>query len=130
MPTIEVYRHLPEPTWVSEALAEQWAEALYVSVETVKAWEGDRRIPSNYHVCLMVDLCGDAYFAYKHLQQTSDGLAVLPDTVRQSLPMAVIQLVNRIIGFADRNRDKELLQIADMRQGGCPLGFQRRFFRF
>ena len=27
--------------------------------------------------------------------------------------MAVIQLVNRIIGFADRNRDKELLQIAD-----------------
>lgn len=30
---------------------EQWAEALYVSVETVKAWEGDRRIPSNYHVC-------------------------------------------------------------------------------
>lgn len=92
---------------------EQWAEALYVSVETVKAWEGDRRIPSNYHVCLMVDLCGDAFFAYKHLQQTSDGLAVLPDTVRQSLPMAVIQLVNRIIGFADRNRDKELLQIAD-----------------
>lgn len=28
IPTIEVYRHLPEPTWVSEALAAQWAEAL------------------------------------------------------------------------------------------------------
>lgn len=92
---------------------EQWAEALHVSVETVKAWEGNRRIPGNYHVCLMVGLCGDAYYAYKHLQQTSDGLSVLPDTVRQSLPVAVIQLVNRIIGFADRNRDKELLQIAD-----------------
>ena len=27
---------------------EQWAEALRVSVESVKAWEGDRRIPGNY----------------------------------------------------------------------------------
>ncbi len=32
---------------------------------------------------------------------------------RQPLPLAVIQLVNRIIGFADRNRDKELLRIAE-----------------
>ena len=29
------------------------------------------------------------------------------------MPLAVIQLVNRIIGFADRNRDKELLRIAE-----------------
>ena len=34
---------------------EQWAEVLRVSVETVKAWEGNHRIPDNYHVCLMVN---------------------------------------------------------------------------
>ena len=28
---------------------EHWAEVLRVSVETVKAWEGNRRIPDNYH---------------------------------------------------------------------------------
>lgn len=92
---------------------EHWAEVLRVSVETVKAWEGNRRIPDNYHVCLMVTACGDTWFAYKHLLQTSDSLNVLPDTKRQPLPLAVIQLVNRIIGFADRNRDKELLHIAE-----------------
>ena len=27
-PTIELYRNLPEPTWVTEALAERWAAAL------------------------------------------------------------------------------------------------------
>lgn len=90
---------------------EQWAEVLRVSVETVKAWEGNHRIPDNYHVCLMVNACGDTWFAYKHLLQTSDSLNVLPDMKRQPLPLAVIQLVNRIIGFADRNRDKELLRI-------------------
>ena len=92
---------------------EQWAEVLRVSVETVKSWEGNRRIPDNYHVCLMVNACGDTWFAYKHLLQISDSLNVLPDMKRQPLPLAVIQLVNRIIGFADRNRDKELLRIAE-----------------
>lgn len=92
---------------------EQWAEALHVSVETVKAWEGNHRVPDNYHVCLMVNRCGDTWFAYKHLLQTSDSLNVLPDLRRQPFPLAVIQLVNRIIGFADRNRNRELLQIAE-----------------
>nr|DAT30945.1 MAG TPA: putative transcriptional regulator [Caudoviricetes sp.] len=92
---------------------EQWAECLHVSVDTVKGWERNLRIPSNYHVCLMIDLCGEPWYAYKHLLQTSDCLRVLPDTPRQPLPVAVIRLVNRIIGFADRNRDKQLLQIAE-----------------
>lgn len=92
---------------------EHWAEVLRVSVETVKAWEGNHRIPDNYHVCLMVTACGDTWYAYKHLLQTSDSLNVLPDMKRQPLPLAVIQLVNRIIGFADRNRDKQLLRIAE-----------------
>lgn len=92
---------------------EQWSEALHVSVDTVKGWERNLRIPSNYHVCLMVDLCGEPWFAYKHLLQTSDCLGVLPDTQRQPFELAVIRLVNRIIGFADRNRDKQLLQIAE-----------------
>ena len=92
---------------------EQWAEALHVSVDTVKGWERNIRIPSNYHVCLMVDLCGESWYAYKHLRQTSDCLGVLPDTDRQPLPLAVIRLVNRIIRFADQNRDKQLLQIAE-----------------
>lgn len=78
---------------------EHWAEVLRVSVETVKAWEGNRRIPDNYHVCLMVTACGDTWFAYKHLLQTSDSLNVLPDTKRQPLPLAVIQLVNRIMAL-------------------------------
>lgn len=92
---------------------EQWAELLHVSVDTVKGWERNLRIPSNYQVCMMVSLCGEPWFAYKHLLQVSDCLGVLPDTERKPLPMATIQLVNRVIGFADRCRDKQLLQIAE-----------------
>lgn len=92
---------------------EQWAEAMHVSVDTVKGWERNLRVPDNWYVCRMVDLCGEAWFAYKHLLQTSDCLGVLPDTRRQPFELAVIRLVNRIIGFADRNRDKQLLQIAE-----------------
>lgn len=92
---------------------EQWAELLHVSVETVKAWEGGKRVPDNYYVCMMVRFCGDTYFAYQHLLQTSDSLNVLPSTKRQPLPLAVMQLVNRFISFADRNRDRQLLQLAE-----------------
>ena len=92
---------------------EQWAEALDVSVDTVKGWERNLRIPRDYQVCTMVNLCGEPYFAYLHLLQTSYCLGVLPETKQQPFELAVIRLVNRIIGFADRNRDKQLLQIAE-----------------
>lgn len=92
---------------------EQWAEALDVSVDTVKGWERNLRIPSNYHVCLMVNLCGEPYFAYLHLLQTSDCLGVLPDVTKQSLERSAIQIVNSIIRFADKHRGKDLLQIAE-----------------
>lgn len=92
---------------------ERWAEALHVSVDTVKGWERNLRIPSNATVCAMVKLCGEPWLAYRHLMQTAEGLDILPDMQRRPLSLAVIQLVNRIIGFADRNRDRQLLQIAE-----------------
>lgn len=92
---------------------EQWAEALHVSVDTVKGWERNLRIPTNATVCAMVRLCDDPWFAYCHLMQTAEGLDILPDAQRRPLSIAVIQLVNRIIGFAGRNRDRQLLQIAE-----------------
>lgn len=92
---------------------EQWAEALDVSVDTVKGWERNLRIPRDYQVCTMVKLCGEPYFAYLHLLQTSYCLGVLPDVTKQSLERSAIQIVNSIIRFADKHRGKDLLQIAE-----------------
>ena len=70
-------------------------------------------MPDNWYVCRMVDLCGDAWFAYKHLLQTSNCLDVLPAVTKQSLERSAIQIVNSIIRFADKHRDTQLLQIAE-----------------
>ena len=92
---------------------ESWAEALDVSVETVKAWEGNLRIPSNRMVAMMCDLCGNLYWAYKHLTQSAAALNCLPAVGQDPLPIAAIRIINRVVDFAERNRDRDLMRIAE-----------------
>ena len=37
----------------------------------------------------------------------------MPEVTVQSLPTAAIQLINRVLDFADRHRDRQLLRIAE-----------------
>lgn len=92
---------------------EEWAEALYVSVDTVKAWETNLRVPSNANVARMVERCGNTFWAYKHLTQTADALGVLEPMNQTGLQTAAIRVVNCVLDFADRNRDRQLLRIAE-----------------
>ncbi len=92
---------------------EVWAETLGVSVDTVKGWECNLRVPSNRAVSQMVDACQNYYWAYVHLQQTSAALDVLPDASLVPLPQAAIRIVNCVMDFADKHRDRQLLKIAE-----------------
>jgi len=90
---------------------EQAAERLEISVESVKAYENDLRIPPNCTVAQMVQAYGAPWLALEHLQVSAAPLNVLPEIRLQSLPTAVIALINRAADFRDHHR--QLLRIAE-----------------
>ncbi len=92
---------------------EAWAEALDVSVESVKRYETDVRIPPLHIVKAMADLSGDESLAYRFLAKTTQELDVLPDIEMVNLQAATIRLMNRMARFAAKSRDKQLLEIAE-----------------
>ena len=92
---------------------EAWAEKLDVSVESVKRYETDVRIPPIPVVRKMADLCGDALVGYKYIVKVSQELEVLPDIDSVNLQAATIRLMNRMARFASKARDRQLLEIAE-----------------
>ena len=92
---------------------EAWAEKLNISVESVKRYETDVRIPPIPVVRKMADLCGDALVGYKYIVKVSQELEVLPDLDSVTLQAATIRLMNRMARFAAKARDKQLMEIAE-----------------
>ena len=92
---------------------EQAAERLELSAESLKQYELGNRVPSNAVVWQMVQIYDTSWLALEHLRDTSEALGVLPEVTVQSLPTAAIQLINRVLDFADRHRDRQLLRIAE-----------------
>ena len=92
---------------------EQAAERLGLSMESLKQYELGKRVPANAVVWQMVQIYDTSWLALEHLRDTSEALGVLPEVTVQSLPTAAIQLINRVLDFADRHRDRQLLRIAE-----------------
>ena len=92
---------------------EQAAERLGLSAESLKQYELGKRVPSNAVVWQMLQIYDTSWLALEHLRDTSEALGVLPEVTVQSLPTAAIQLINRVLDFADRHRDRQLLRIAE-----------------
>lgn len=92
---------------------EQAAERLDVSDTTVKAWEQGARVPDNETVARMAELYDTPWLALEHLRSAGSTLGVLPEVTVQSLPTAAITLINRVLDFAERHRDRQLLRIAE-----------------
>ena len=92
---------------------EQAAERMEVSETTVKAWEQGARVPDNETVARMAELYGTPWLALEHLRSAGSTLGVIPEITVQSLPTAAITLINRVLDFAERHRDRQLLRIAE-----------------
>ena len=90
---------------------EQAAERLEVSETTVKAWEQGARVPDNETVARMAELYGTPWLALEQLRSEGSTLGVIPEITVQSLPTAAITLINRVLDFAERHRDRQLLRI-------------------
>lgn len=92
---------------------EAWAEKLDVSVDSVKRYETDVRIPPLHIVKAMADLSGDESLAYRFLAKTTQELDVLPDIEMVNLQAATIRMMNRMARFAAKARDRQLMEIAE-----------------
>lgn len=89
------------------------AEAIGISVESIKAYESYNRLPPAEIVDRMCIVYDAIYLAYQHNRIASGEIKVVPEIQVLDLPRAAIQLINKVIAFADRHRDRELLQIAE-----------------
>ena len=91
---------------------ERAAELLGLSPESLKQYEGGKTVPKDETVAKMVEVYHLPWLALEHAQAT-DRLGVLPEVNVQSLPTAAITLINRVLDFAERHRDRQLLRIAE-----------------
>lgn len=91
---------------------ERAAELLGLSPESLKQYEGGKTVPKDETVAKMVEVYSCPWLALEHAQAT-DRLGVLPEVNVQSLPTAAITLINRVLDFAERHRDRQLLRIAE-----------------
>lgn len=92
---------------------EKAAAAIGVSVESLKAYEAYSRLPSFDVVGLMCIVYDAMYLAYQHDWIASGEIKVVPEVQVLDLPRASIQLINKVVRFAETHRDRELLQIAE-----------------
>lgn len=74
---------------------ERAAEILGLSPESLKQYEGGRRVPPDEVVARMVDVYRLPWLALEHSQAT-DTLGVLPEVEPRPLPLASIALRNRL----------------------------------
>lgn len=90
---------------------ERWAEAVGVSVDSIRGYEAGNVIPADETVKAMSEISGLAPLSYWHLCNKSTLAAdVLPDVEQLPLPQAVLQLLVAIGDFKEMHGD--LLELA------------------
>ena len=89
------------------------AEALGISVESIKAYERYARIPPSHVVDGMCIVYDAIYLAYQHNRITAGEVKVVPEVEVKSLEQAAISLIRQALAFADKRRDRDLLAIAE-----------------
>ena len=92
-----LYQRARKATYFSQ---EEAAELLGLSSESMKQYEGGRRVPSDETVRRMAELYDLPWLELEHAKAT-DKLGVLPDVHIQPLPTATIALTNRLRDAAD-----------------------------
>lgn len=90
------------------------AEMLNVSVESLRAYETDRRIPAG-DVVLQMMICYNCHqLPTQHLQETSALFnSIVPRLEERSLLEMTVRIYNRLRSFQEDNRLDRLLAIAE-----------------
>ena len=79
---------------------ERAAELLDISPESVRAYEGSRRVPPDAVVIRMIEVYGVPHLAYQHLKlNTQLASRYLPPVAITSLPQAVLRVQKEVADF-------------------------------
>lgn len=80
---------------------ERAAELIGVSVESIRAYEGDRRIPPDTVAMSMVEVYGTQHLAYQHLKNSAEiARRYLPDiSEKTDIPSMILRLHKEVNDF-------------------------------
>lgn len=79
---------------------ERWAEALGISVESVRLYESGANMPSDEIALRMAEVTGQQIICYWHLLQKSKAAAqLLPQLEKKPLPESVLNLLVKLREF-------------------------------
>lgn len=93
---------------------ERVAEALVISVESLRLYETDRRVPPNCIVARMSDLYNTQYLIIQHVRQADDlARSLLPDPQQIPMSQASIKFTRLMREFVQNGRTDTLLYFAE-----------------
>ena len=93
---------------------ERAAELLNISVRHLARIEGGEQLPPDDIAYSMVMLYDSQYLAVQHLRRASHlAASILPPVEQITLQTATIRLYNSFARWADKRRDRQLMEIAE-----------------
>lgn len=99
---INIYQSARQAAGITQ---ERAAERIGKSVESVRAYESDARLPDDDTVVLMADVYGAQYLAYQHLQKSSLGQKIMPEIEPKDLPEAILKVLKEVNDLLECRND-------------------------
>ena len=92
-----IYQIARESTGLTQ---EKDSEYLDISVDSLRAYEGDKRTPPDHVVIKMIEVYDTQYLAYQHMRTRDDvGKSFLPNVEIKDLPAAMLRLQKEVNDF-------------------------------
>nr|WP_207755804.1 helix-turn-helix transcriptional regulator [Clostridium botulinum] len=98
---MQEYRNIYQIARESTGLTQERAcELLDISVDSVRAYEGGKRVPPDRVVIKMIEIYNAQYLAYQHLKTSAEvGQKYLPNIEIKDLPLAMLRLQKEVSDF-------------------------------
>ena len=95
---VQEYRNIYQIARESAGLTqEKSSELMDISVDSLRAYEGGKRIPPDRIVIKMIEIYNTQYLAYQHLKTSAEvGQKYLPDIIIEDLPTSILKLHTEI----------------------------------
>ncbi|NME65665.1 helix-turn-helix domain-containing protein [Clostridium cadaveris] len=95
------YRNIYQIARESSGLTqEKSSELLDISVDSLRAYEGGKRVPPDHVVIKMIEIYDTQYLAYQHLKTSAEvGQRYLPTIKITQLPTAILRLQKEVKDF-------------------------------
>ncbi|HBF8545214.1 HTH_XRE [Clostridioides difficile] len=98
-----IYQLSRENTGITQ---EKASELLDISVESLRAYENDKRIPNNQIVSKMVSIYNNNLLGYEHVRRTTEaGVMFLPKLEMKSLSSITLKLHKEIKDYLKKEDD-------------------------